>query len=65
MLASLEVAKGGVLMRCTANDLDGMARFLARLLCPFVVKRPPGLRETLARHAAELARLAERAGCGP
>ncbi len=62
MVASLEEAKGGVLMRCTANNLDGMARVLAGLFCPFVVKSPPELGEALGRHAAELAQLAERTG---
>ena len=62
MLAALEVAKGGVLMRCTANYLDGMARVLAGLFCQFVVRKPPELGEALGRHAAEIARLAERTG---
>jgi predicted DNA-binding transcriptional regulator YafY len=61
MLASLEEAEGGVLMRGAASDLDGMARFLAGLFCPFVVKKPLELREALKLHAAELARLAEHA----
>jgi predicted DNA-binding transcriptional regulator YafY len=59
MLASLEEVEGGVLMRCTTNNLDGMARVLAGLFCPFVVKRPRELGEALRLHAAELARLAE------
>ena len=62
MLAVLEEAEGGVLMRCTANDLDGMARVLAGLFCPFVVRRPLELGEALERHAAGIARLAERTG---
>ena len=62
MLASLEEAEGGVLMRGTADSLDGMARFLAGLFCPFVVRRPPELREALGRHADEIARLARRPG---
>ncbi len=49
-------------MRGTAESLDGMARFLAGLFCPFVVKKPPELREALGRHADEIARLARRAG---
>jgi predicted DNA-binding transcriptional regulator YafY len=60
MLASLAEAEGGVLMRGTADSLDGMARFLAGLFCPFVVKGPPELREALERHAEEIARLARR-----
>jgi predicted DNA-binding transcriptional regulator YafY len=62
MVASLEETEGGVLMRCAASHLDGMARVLAGLFCPFVVKGPPELREALGRHAHEIARLAKRAG---
>ena len=61
MLATLEEVEDGVLMRGTADSLDGMARFLAGLFCPFVVKGPPELREALGRHADEIARLAWRA----
>ena len=62
MLASLEEADGGVLMRGTADSLEGMARFLAGLFCPFVVRRPPELHEALGRHANGIARLARRVG---
>lgn len=62
MVASLKETEGGVLMRCAASHLDGMARVLAGLFCPFVVKGPPELREALGRHADEIARLAKRAG---
>lgn len=59
MLASLEEDEGGTLMRCTVGNLDGMARVLAGLFCPFVVRKPPELGEALRLHAAEIARLAE------
>ena len=49
-------------MRGTAESLGGMARFLAALFCPFVVKRPPELCEALTHHADEIARLARRPG---
>jgi hypothetical protein len=49
-------------MRGTADDLDSTARLLAGLFCPFAVRKPPELRVALGRHAAELARLAERTG---
>lgn len=62
MLASLEEAESGVIMRCSVSDLDGMARFLAGLFCPFVVKSPPELGEALERHATELTRMAECSG---
>lgn len=60
MLASLEETEGGVLMRCTTGNLDGMARVVAGLFCPLVVRNPPELRDALKRHAAEIASLAER-----
>jgi predicted DNA-binding transcriptional regulator YafY len=58
----LEEAEGGVLMRSSTSDLGWMVRVLAALRCSFVVRRPPELREELGRHAAEIARLAERTG---
>jgi len=60
MVASLEEDRGGTLMRCTTESLDGMARVLSGLFCPFVVRRPAELREALGRHAAEISSLAER-----
>ena len=64
MLAALEEAEGGVLTSCTTNSLDGTARVLAGLFCPFVVMSPPELVEapSSGKHwgAAELAQPAER-----
>jgi predicted DNA-binding transcriptional regulator YafY len=57
---TLQEAPDGVLMRSSTSDLDWMARVLAGLDCPFVVKRPPELREALRQHAAEISRLSER-----
>ena len=62
MGVALEEAEGGVLMRSSTSDLGWMARVLAGLRCPFVVRRPPELREELRRHAAEIAHLAGRTG---
>ena len=62
MGVALEEAEGGVLMRSSTSDLDWMARVLAGLSFPFVVRRPPELREALRRRAAEIATLAGRAG---
>ena len=62
VVASVEEAEGGVLVRGTSDDLDRTARLLAGLSCPFSVRKPPELGEALGRHAAELARVAERAG---
>jgi predicted DNA-binding transcriptional regulator YafY len=62
MGVALEEVEGGVLMRSSTSDLGWMVRVLAGLGFPFVVRRPPELREALGRHAAEIADLAERSG---
>jgi predicted DNA-binding transcriptional regulator YafY len=56
----LEGVEGAVIMRSSTSDLDWMARVLAGLSFPFVVRRPSELREALRRRAAEIAALAER-----
>jgi predicted DNA-binding transcriptional regulator YafY len=61
MGVTLEEVGGGVLMRSSTSDLGWMARVLAGLGFPFVVRRPPELREALRRRAAEIATLAGRA----
>jgi predicted DNA-binding transcriptional regulator YafY len=53
-VATLETADGGVLLRCSTDDLTWLARLLASLGCPLVVRRPPELREALRRHAKEI-----------
>ena len=60
MGVSLEETGDGVLMRCSISDLGWMARVLASLNIPFVVRRPPELREALGQRAAEIAALAGR-----
>jgi predicted DNA-binding transcriptional regulator YafY len=62
MGVALEEMGGGVLMRSSTSDLGWMARVLAGLSFPFLVRSPPELREELKRHAARLSRLAERGG---
>ena len=62
MGVSLEATPEGVVMRSSTSDLAWMARVLAGLSFPFVVRRPPELRESLRRLAAEVAALAERTG---
>jgi hypothetical protein len=47
-------------MRCSTSDLGWMARVLAGLSFPFVVRRPSELRAALGRRAVEVAALAER-----
>jgi predicted DNA-binding transcriptional regulator YafY len=60
MGVSLEETSEGVVMRSSTSDLAWMARVLAGLSFPFLVRRPPELRESLRRLAAEVAALAER-----
>ena len=45
----------GVRLRVETDDLDWLARELARLPFPLRIRRPPALRTALARHAARLA----------
>ncbi len=59
-LAVLEETEGGVLMCCYTKNLDWLARVLARLNCPFVVRQPPELRVALKRLANHLTLMAER-----
>ena len=60
MGVSLEETPEGVVMRSSTSDLGWMARVLAGLSFPFVVRRPSELRQSLRRLAAEVAALAER-----
>jgi predicted DNA-binding transcriptional regulator YafY len=60
MGVALEEVEGGVILRSSTSDLGWMVRVLAGLSFPFVVRRPPELREALRRRAAEIAALAER-----
>jgi predicted DNA-binding transcriptional regulator YafY len=57
---TLQEAPDGAIMRSSTSDLKWMARVLAGLDFPFVVKSPPELREALKRRAAEIADLAGR-----
>ncbi len=61
-LATLEQEPGGVVLRCYVQTLDWIARFLVGLRCPFFVREPSELRETLRQLAAEIAHLAARTG---
>jgi predicted DNA-binding transcriptional regulator YafY len=58
---TLEPAAAGTLLRVTADDLDWVARELARLPFDFEIRRPAELRAKLAAHARRLARHANRA----
>lgn len=59
-LALLEQTDNGVLLHAQAARLDGMARMLVGLGCPFVVRRPEELKTALCDLAAEIVRLAAR-----
>lgn len=65
-LGLLEAAPGGTMLYSQADDLDWMAREMARLPFTFSIQEPPALREALARHVAVLlacqGSLAEQAG---
>jgi predicted DNA-binding transcriptional regulator YafY len=54
----LECVEGGVLLRAQAENLDWIARELARLPFDFSVRSPAALRDSIARAAQRLARLA-------
>ncbi len=54
----LECVDEGVLLRAQADDLDWIARELARLPFDFSVKSPPALRGAIARISQRLERLA-------
>jgi predicted DNA-binding transcriptional regulator YafY len=59
-VAALEPADGGVLMTARAQHLDGMAVMLAGLGWPFVVRRPPELRQAVRDLADALRAQADR-----
>jgi predicted DNA-binding transcriptional regulator YafY len=60
MGVTLQERSEGVVMRSSTSDLGWMARVLAGLSFPFVVRTPPELRESLRSLATEIAALAER-----
>ncbi len=57
--ATLEETTAGVVLRANITGLAWMARFLAHLGVPFVVRQPAELRAELRRLAATIAALAE------
>jgi predicted DNA-binding transcriptional regulator YafY len=58
--ATLEETPAGVLLRSSAEHLDGAARYLVSLGCSFVVLQPAALRDALRQLATEIAATAER-----
>jgi predicted DNA-binding transcriptional regulator YafY len=57
---ALEQTESGTFLRCRTWDLEWVARLLAGLDCPFIVRRPAELRKALERHAGEITALAKR-----
>ncbi|MBA2597133.1 MAG: YafY family transcriptional regulator [Chloroflexia bacterium] len=53
--ATIEPGDGGVTIRLNAECLDDAARYLIRIGCPFIVRRPEELRFVLRTLAAEIA----------
>jgi predicted DNA-binding transcriptional regulator YafY len=53
-VGTLEEADGGVALRGYVQDVDWMARYLAGLHWPIVVRQPVELKEALRQHAAAL-----------
>jgi len=58
--ACFEEAKGGVLFRVDVEDLPWMARLLAGLGVPFIIRRPRELCEVVHQYARTLVNYAER-----
>jgi predicted DNA-binding transcriptional regulator YafY len=55
-----EEADKGVLIRCEVNDLPWMARLLAGMGIPFVIRHPPELRTVVRQYALLIMRYAQR-----
>ncbi|CAN5849773.1 hypothetical protein BH18ACT11_BH18ACT11_21640 [soil metagenome] len=60
MGVSIEEAPEGVVMRSSTSDLAWISRVLAGVSFPFIVRRPPELREALRSLASEITALAGR-----
>jgi predicted DNA-binding transcriptional regulator YafY len=59
-VAVLEQVEQGVLFRCQTDNLAWLARLIANIGCPFVVRQPPELIEALRQHAASIAQSVAR-----
>lgn len=53
-VGTLEEVDGGVALRGYVQDLDWMARYLAGLHWPLVIRQPDELKDAMRRHAAAL-----------
>ncbi len=58
--AFFQAGNGGVFLHVDVEDLPWMARLLAGLDMPFIVHRPPELRDVLRQHARTLVSYVER-----
>ncbi len=61
MLGVLEPRDDGILLRGSTDDLEWMARMIARFSFDFVILAPDALRDALRQHAEQLARRASNA----
>ena len=62
--ANFVEADGGILLRTEVDDLERLARDLAGLGVPLVIRQPPALRTALRRYALALARAVRRSEAG-
>jgi predicted DNA-binding transcriptional regulator YafY len=62
---TLEVTRGGVLLRTQADNFEWVARLLIQVGCPFRVLDPPELRDALRQVARQIARYARRQALQP
>jgi predicted DNA-binding transcriptional regulator YafY len=62
---TLEVTRGGVLLRTQADNFDWMARLLVQVGCPFRVLNPPELRDVLRQMGGQIQRYARRRALQP
>jgi predicted DNA-binding transcriptional regulator YafY len=64
-LGTLEVARGGVILRTQADALEWMARLLVQLDCGFRILHPPELRAAVRQLARHVSRQASRSPRAP
>ena len=62
VIATLEQASDGVMLRCSVGHLEWIAHFLSGLSFPFIVLQPTELREELQKLSARIAEMATRTG---
>lgn len=60
--ATLEETPGGIVLRISGESLDGLARLLLTLGCPFVIRQPAALRDALAAVGRQAIAMAARTG---